>query len=49
LLDLLGDLGIKYVYSPYMVRGLDYYTDTVFVNLFRGFRFSRCDWCWRQI
>ncbi|MDP8290306.1 MAG: histidine--tRNA ligase [Candidatus Susulua stagnicola] len=30
LLDLLGDLGIKYVYSPYMVRGLDYYTDTVF-------------------
>ena len=30
LLALLDDLGIKYTYSPYMVRGLDYYTDTVF-------------------
>jgi len=30
LLILLDDLGIKYNYSPYMVRGLDYYTDTVF-------------------
>ena len=30
LLALLDDLGIKYNYSPYMVRGLDYYTDTVF-------------------
>jgi histidyl-tRNA synthetase len=30
LLSLLGDLGIKYEYSPYLVRGLDYYTNTVF-------------------
>ena len=30
LLALLDDLGIKYTYSPYMVRGLDYYTDSVF-------------------
>ena len=30
LLALLDDLGVKYTYSPYMVRGLDYYTDTVF-------------------
>jgi len=30
LLALLDDLGIKYTYSPYMVRGLDYYTNTVF-------------------
>lgn len=30
LTSLLGDLGVKYTYSPYMVRGLDYYTDTVF-------------------
>jgi len=30
LLFLLDDLGIKYNYSPYLVRGLDYYTNTVF-------------------
>jgi len=30
LLSLLDDLGIQYSYSPYMVRGLDYYTNTVF-------------------
>jgi histidyl-tRNA synthetase len=30
LLSLLDDLGIKYSYSPYLVRGLDYYTNTVF-------------------
>jgi len=30
LLALLDDLSIKHTYSPYMVRGLDYYTDTVF-------------------
>jgi len=30
LLSLLDDLGIKYTYSPYLVRGLDYYTHTVF-------------------
>ena len=30
LLSLLSDLGIQYTRSPYMVRGLDYYTHTVF-------------------
>ncbi len=30
LLSLLDSLGIKYSYTPYMVRGLDYYTNTVF-------------------
>ena len=30
LLSLLDDLGIKYNYNPYLVRGLDYYTNTVF-------------------
>ncbi len=30
LLSLLDDLGIRYTFSPYMVRGLDYYTHTVF-------------------
>ena len=26
----MDNLGIKYTYTPYMVRGLDYYTNTVF-------------------
>jgi histidyl-tRNA synthetase len=30
LLFLLDDLGVKYTYIPYLVRGLDYYTNTVF-------------------
>ena len=30
LLSLLDNLDIKYIYDPYMVRGLDYYTNTVF-------------------
>jgi histidyl-tRNA synthetase len=30
LLSLLTDLGIKYTSTPYLVRGLDYYTNTVF-------------------
>jgi len=30
LLSLLDDLGIEYNYNPYLVRGLDYYTNTVF-------------------
>lgn len=30
LLSFLDDLGIKYTYSPALVRGLDYYTNTVF-------------------
>ncbi len=30
LLLLLDELGIKYNHSPYLVRGLDYYTNTVF-------------------
>jgi len=30
VLKLLGALGIKYVIDPYIVRGLDYYTRTVF-------------------
>lgn len=30
LLLLLDDLGIQYIFSPNMVRGLDYYTHTVF-------------------
>ncbi|MFH1504746.1 MAG: histidine--tRNA ligase [Candidatus Omnitrophota bacterium] len=30
LLSLFDDLGIKYTLSPYLVRGLDYYTNTVF-------------------
>ncbi|MDD5584403.1 MAG: histidine--tRNA ligase [Candidatus Omnitrophica bacterium] len=27
---LLSDLGVTYVHDPYLVRGLDYYTNTVF-------------------
>jgi histidyl-tRNA synthetase len=30
LLNVLGDLGINYKYNPFLVRGLDYYTHTVF-------------------
>ena len=30
LLALLGALNIKYTYAPFLVRGLDYYTNTVF-------------------
>ncbi|MCF7908834.1 MAG: histidine--tRNA ligase [Candidatus Omnitrophica bacterium] len=30
LTNLLKDLGVKYVHEPYLVRGLDYYTNTVF-------------------
>lgn len=30
LLSFLDDLGIKYIHSPFLVRGLDYYTNTVF-------------------
>jgi histidyl-tRNA synthetase len=30
LLKLLDGLNIKYTYSPFLVRGLDYYTNTVF-------------------
>ena len=30
LLSLLDDLGVQYTYTPYLVRGLDYYTNTVF-------------------
>ena len=30
LLSLLKDLNIEYKYNPYLVRGLDYYTNTVF-------------------
>jgi len=30
LLSLLKDMNIKHVYSPHLVRGLDYYTNTVF-------------------
>ncbi|MFA7677647.1 MAG: ATP phosphoribosyltransferase regulatory subunit, partial [Candidatus Omnitrophota bacterium] len=30
LLNLLKDLGIEYEYDPCLVRGLDYYTNTVF-------------------
>lgn len=30
LISLLDSLGIKYTHTPYMVRGLDYYTNTVF-------------------
>jgi len=30
LLSLLNNLGIEYDYNPYLVRGLDYYTNTVF-------------------
>ena len=30
LLSILDSMGIKYIYSPYLVRGLDYYTNTVF-------------------
>jgi histidyl-tRNA synthetase len=30
LISLLDSLGVKYIHTPYMVRGLDYYTNTVF-------------------
>jgi histidyl-tRNA synthetase len=30
LLNVLDDLGINYKYNPFLVRGLDYYTHTVF-------------------
>ena len=30
LISLLDSLGVKYTHTPYMVRGLDYYTNTVF-------------------
>ena len=30
LLSLLDELGIQYVHNPFLVRGLDYYTNTVF-------------------
>ncbi len=30
LLELLDFLGLKYVFNPYLVRGLDYYTRTIF-------------------
>ncbi len=30
LLAVLDDLGLDYKYNPYLVRGLDYYTNTVF-------------------
>ena len=30
LLKLLSEMGISYVYEPLLVRGLDYYTNTVF-------------------
>ena len=36
LLLLLDDLGLKYTNSPYLVRGLDYYTNTVFEITSKG-------------
>lgn len=30
LLSILADVGVQYTCTPYMVRGLDYYTNTVF-------------------
>ena len=36
LLSLLDDLGIQYIFSPYMVRGLDYYTHIVFEITSKG-------------
>jgi histidyl-tRNA synthetase len=30
VLSLLDDFGISYTYQPYLVRGLDYYTHTIF-------------------
>lgn len=40
VLELLEDVAIPYVLAPYLVRGLDYYTKTVFEITTEGFDFS---------
>lgn len=36
LLENLNSLGISYTLNPNLVRGLDYYQDTVFEFIYRG-------------
>ncbi|MDD5195216.1 MAG: histidine--tRNA ligase [Candidatus Omnitrophica bacterium] len=38
---ILTDLGISYIHEPYLVRGLDYYTNTVFEIISKGI--GSCD------